>query len=96
MAQCRRCTGQYGYRNRLVHILTVPLPKNSNVVLFLNFGNTEGKITLKGANGATKTQDITVKNNHVLMHFGAMGDSVTIIPEITKGEFRILGIGIEK
>ena len=76
--------------------LTVPLPKNSNVVLFLNFGNTEGKITLKGANGATKTQDITVKNNHVLMHFGAMGDSVTIIPEITKGEFRILGIGIEK
>ncbi len=76
--------------------LTVPLPKNSNVVLFLNFGDTEGKITLKGANGATKTLDITVKHNHVLMPFGAMGNSVTIIPEITKGDFRILGIGIEK
>ena len=74
--------------------LKVPLPKNKDVVLFMWFGDTEGKITLKGANGVTKTLDITIKTNHVLMPYGAMGDSVTIIPELTKGNMKILGIGI--
>lgn len=75
--------------------LKVPLPKNSKVSLLLwNSSDAAGTITVKGANGKTETQEITIKGNHVLMHFSAMGDSVTIIPSLTSGEFSILGIGI--
>lgn len=77
--------------------LTVPLPKNTKVSLLLwNSSDATGKITVKGANGKTETQEIKIKGNHVLMHCSAMGDSVTVIPSLTSGEFSILGIGVTK
>lgn len=75
--------------------LVIPVPKHSSLKLFMRFEDgANGKITVTGQNGATKTIPHTLAPTPALIELPAMGDSITITTALTTGSFVILGVGV--
>lgn len=72
--------------------LTVPLPENSEVLLFMIFRSATGDIKVKGENGAERTIKPREAATPTLVSVSAMGSSMTIESKLTSGTCVIYGI----
>ena len=77
--------------------LTVPIPANKSVEVFIEFDDdAEGSITITDNNQNTKTISSSEAKYPTLVNIGSKSGSITITPNMQYGGFRIFGIGINK
>lgn len=86
-------TRGWSYGGTDASTLKVPLSTNSEVLIFMQFNSgSAGSIKVTGANGATDTISSSAADTPTLVAVPAMGNSMTLKPELTAGGFTIYGI----
>lgn len=77
--------------------LYIPLPANKTVKIFMKFNEgSSGNVLVKGANGVTRTIETGDAATPTLIEVYALGDGITITPNLMSGSFVIYGIGYNK